>query len=648
MCGIAGALDLTGRRTFEPARMHAMLRAMAHRGPDDSRVHGEAGLTLGACRLAIVDLAGGRQPIANEDGSVWVVFNGELFEYPELFAALEARGHRLVTRCDTEIWVHLWEDHGPAMLDRARGQFAVALWDARQRTLMLARDRIGICPLHYTEVDGWLLWASEIKALLASGLVPVRPDPRGIDHFVSFICAGTVRTFFEGVHSLAPGERLIARDGRISRQHYWDLDFPDAGLERRGCPDALADELEALLRQSVRRRLRGDVPVVSYVSGGVDSSTVLALAQQEAGRPVRAFTIGLSNAGPDESQKARALAAHLGVPIDVLMMSRSDIAHAYPALISAAEGPVLDTSSACLVQLAARVHEEGYKVALTGEGSDELLAGYYWFKLQKIQSLAGWPVTRWAFRRGWGGLSMAAPDGAPRRTPFAAMAGVRTAQQGIYEQFGTARDRLYSRAMWDALDGHSPFEDLTLPTARMARWHPINQASYVDAKVFLPGVLLVAKGDRSAMRSSVETRPPFLDEDVVEFCSRLHPDLKLRGFREKWLLRQVASRVLPREVAQRRKLGFHAHLAPTFLEPQRPHWVDQLLSVASLEKAGLFDPRAVARERAAVDQWWRWPSLARVRAGGGMTAVVATQLWYHLFCGGGLADLPAWSPPPAA
>jgi asparagine synthase (glutamine-hydrolysing) len=592
-----------------------------------------------------VDLPGGRQPLANEDGTVWVAFNGELFEYPELFAELSARGHRLVTRCDTEIWVHLWEEHGAAMLDRARGQFAVSLWDARQRTLMLARDRIGICPLYYTEVDGWLLWASEIKALLASGLVPIRPDPRGIDHFISFICAGTTRTFFDGLRSLAPGQTLTVRDGRISLQRYWDLDFPDAGHEQRGSPGVLTDELEALLRQAIRRRLRGDVPVVSYLSGGVDSSTVLALAQQEASHPVRAFTIGLADAGHDESQKARALASHLGVPLSVLTMSRSDIADAYPALIVAAEGPVLDTSSACMVRLAARVHEEGYKVALTGEGADEALAGYEWFKLQKIQSFLGWPLRRWAFSRGRGGLSVVSASGTRQRTPFAAMAGVRTAQQGIYELLGQARERLYSDAMWGALSGHSPFDDLNLPTARMSRWHPINQASYVDFKVFLPGLLLLAKGDRSAMHSSVETRPPFLDEDVVDFCARLHPDYKLRGFREKWLLRRLASRVLPSEVANRPKHGFRAQLAGTFLRPGRPPWVDQLLSVESLEKTGFFEPAAVARERDAIEQHWRRLSLARLRADVGLTAVIATQLWYHVFCGGGLADLPTWSPP---
>src|SRR5262249_13667212 len=233
MCGIAGAVDLTGTRDFPAARLLAMTGALAHRGPDDEQIHREPGLALGARRLSIVDLAGGRQPIANEDHSIWVAFNGEIFEYPELRQDLLARGHRLATRCDTEAWVHLYEDRGEAMFEQARGQFAVSLWDRNNRTLNLGRDRVGICSLYYTDRVGWLLSRSELKALLASGLVEASPDPRGIDHLFSFFCAGTTRTCFVGVKSIPPGHYLRIKDGRIELKQYWDIDFPDAGAERR-------------------------------------------------------------------------------------------------------------------------------------------------------------------------------------------------------------------------------------------------------------------------------------------------------------------------------------------------------------------------------------------------------------------------------
>ncbi len=285
MCGIAGAFDLTGTREFPVSRLLAMTGAIAHRGPDDEQFHAEPGVALGARRLSIVDLAGGRQPIANEDGVVWVAFNGELFEYPELRQELLARGHTLATRCDTEAWVHLYEDLGEGMFDKARGQFAVSLWDRNERTLILGRDRVGICPLYYTEATAGCSGARRSRRSWPRAWSPARPDPKGIDHLFTFFCAGTTRTFFEGIKSLPPGHYLRVRDGRIERKRYWDLDFPDAGDERRlDDPTPLVDELEHLLRQAVERRLRGDVPVVSYISGGLDSTVVLGLSSRRAGQ----------------------------------------------------------------------------------------------------------------------------------------------------------------------------------------------------------------------------------------------------------------------------------------------------------------------------------------------------------------------------
>ncbi len=386
MCGIAGALDLTGRREFPGRRLLAMTAAIAHRGPDDEQLHIEPGVALGARRLSIIDLAGGRQPLANEDGSIWVAFNGELFEYPELRQDLLARGHRLATRCDTEAWVHLYEDLREGMFAQAPGQFAVSLWDRNSRTLILGRDRVGICPLYYTEADGWLLWSSEIKGLLASALVAARPDVRGIDHLFTFFCAGTTRTFFEGIHSLPPGHFLKVQDGRITKHRYWDLDFPDAGQERWVAdPAPLIDELEGLLQQAVERRLRSDVPVVTYISGGLDSTVVLGLCGRHRGEPIPAFTIGFEGAGPDERTHATEAAEVMKSPLTTVVMDKSKIGATFPELVRAAEGPVLDTSCAALLRLAQAVHQQGFKVALTGEGADEALAGYVWYKTQKFR-----------------------------------------------------------------------------------------------------------------------------------------------------------------------------------------------------------------------------------------------------------------------
>lgn len=644
MCGIAGALDLNGTREFPAQRLLAMTGAIAHRGPDDEQIHIEPGVALGARRLSIIDLAGGRQPIANERGNIWVAFNGELFEYPELREQLLARGHRLATRCDTEAWVHLYEDHGEAMFDRARGQFAVSLWDRENRTLILGRDRVGICPLYYTERDGWLLWGSEIKALLSSGMVPAAPDPKGIDHLFSFFCAGTTRTYFEGIKSLAPGHYLRIKDGRVEIKQYWDLDFPDMGDERRlDDPTPLIDEFEGLLRQSVERRLRGDVPVVSYISGGLDSTVVLGLSSRQRGTAVPSFTIGLDKAGPDERPQSIEAAQVLGSKLTTVTMDKAQIASAFPELTVAAEGPILDTSCAALMRLAQAVHGQGYKVALTGEGADEALAGYVWFKSQKVREAIvgkiGAPIPR-LFRKFMLG---AVGGGSAHRPDELALGGVRPAQQDMYELISQARSTLYSDRMWNRLADHDPYSDLSLTNDRMQRWHPLNQSLYVGYKVMLAGLLMISKGDRIAMHSSVETRYPFLDDDVINFCAGISPDYKLRGLNEKWILRQVAAKTLPAQIANRPKTMFRASLAKTFLGPDRPSWVDQLLSPESLRETGYFDPAVIARERS-----WQMmiPRITprRLAFDVALTCVVTTQLWHHLFCGGGLCELPTWTP----
>jgi asparagine synthase (glutamine-hydrolysing) len=642
MCGIAGAFDLTGTREFPRARALAMTAAIAHRGPDDEQVHHEAGLALGARRLSIVDLAGGSQPIPNENHSIWVAFNGELFEYPELRSELLANGHTLATRCDTEAWVHLYEDRGEAMFEKARGQFAVSLWDRNNRTLILGRDRVGICPLYYAERDGWLLWGSEIKALLASGLVEPKTDVRGIDHLFSFFCAGTSRTFFEGVHSIPPGHFLRARDGRVELRKYWDLDYPDEGDERRSDDvTPLVDELEGLLRQAVERRLRGDVPVVSYISGGLDSTVVLGMSSRHRGQAVPSFTIGLDKAGPDERTQATEAAGVLGSPLTTVTMNRADIAATYPDLIRAAEVPVMDTSCACLLRLAAAVHDQGFKVTLTGEGADEALAGYVWFKIQKLRdkfTRPGGPFGNFLRNRMLKGI------GGPLRVPDPfPIHGVRTAQQELYDILAQSRSLLYSNETWETLGDHSAYADLNVPNDRMKRWHPLNRSLYVGYKLMLPGLLLFGKGDRIAMHSSVEARYPFLDDDVIQFCSEIAPEYKLHKMTDKWLLRQVAARTLPKQIAGRPKTMFRASLAKTFIGADRPAWVDQLLSPESLRASGYFDPEMVATARQ--ERLTRWKASARqLGLDMQLTSVIATQLWHHTFIGG-LCELPSWTPP---
>ena len=409
-------------------------------------------------------------------------------------------------------------------------------------------------------------------------------------------------------------------------------------------PTSMIDELEHLMRQSVERRLRGDVPVVSYISGGLDSTVVLGLSSRERGKSVPSFTIGFDNAGPDERAHSTESAKALGSPLTTVTLGSPEIAGMYPELVLAAEGPVMDTSCAALMKLAATVHGQGYKVALTGEGADEALAGYVWFKTQaareRIRKYVGNGPPLMVRK-----LLLAAVGGGSRhRAPLFGIGGVRTAQQDMYEMIGQARPILYTPGMWDRLGDHSPYDDLSLPSVdKMKRWAPMNQSLYVGYKVMLAGLLMISKGDRISMHSSVETRYPFLDDDVIDFCSKIAPEYKLRGKTEKWILRQVAARTLPEAIANRPKTMFRSRFSGTFLDHGHPAWVDQLLSPDSLRKTGYFDPEIVKRER------MKQQALPRVTARRfvmdiALTCVVATQLWHHLFFGG-LCDLPAWSPP---
>jgi len=444
---------------------------------------------------------------------------------------------------------------------------------------------------------------------------------------------------------LPPGHFLKIRDGRVTRHRYWDLDFPDDGHERRlDDPSPIVDDLESLLERSVERRLRSDVPVVSYISGGLDSTVLLGFCSRHRGEPIPAFTVGLDGAGPDERTHSTEAARVLGSPLTTITMDRSGIAGSFPDLIRAAEGPVLDTSCAALLRLAQSVQQQGYKVALTGEGADEALAGYVWYKTQKIRDsiehVIG-PRPSRVVRR----LLLSSIAGRRARpAPTGAFGGVRPAQLDLYELVSQAKPTLYSSEMWQRLGEHSPYDDLDITNDNIKRWHPLNQSLYVGYKVMLAGLLMICKGDRIAMNASVESRYPFLDEDVVAFCAQIAPEYKLRGMTEKWILRQVAARILPQQIASRPKTMFRAHMAGTFLGRHRPSWVDQLLSPESLRATGYFDPTAVARQRA-----WQ-TQLPRITPARGvfdvaLTCVVSTQLWHHIYCGGGLCDLPIWQPP---
>jgi asparagine synthase (glutamine-hydrolysing) len=656
MCGIAGVIDLTGKRPVPRKVLQTMADALVHRGPDEDGFFEQPGLGLASRRLSIVGLADGRQPIRSETGSVTVVYNGELFDYPEMRADLEGRGHRFKTHCDTEVIPHLWEDYGEHSLVRLRGQFAVALWDEDTQVLVLARDRFGICPLYCTRQNTasgeWLLFASEIKALLASGMVKPRPEPRGIDQAFTFFALPGPVTCFAGIYLLTPGTYLriqpgVGEPGKVVHRTYWEIDFPDRGNEDRSQDTKrLVDGFESAMLRAVERRLRADVPVVSYLSGGVDSSVVVALASHIRKEAIPTFTIRIDDPLLDETNEAAIVARHIGTEPVVVNFGAAEVLGTYPRLIRAAEGPVIDTSCAALLLLAQEVHRQRYKVALTGEGADEWLAGYPWYKVHRLLGfldfMPGVPLSQLA-RRAYLRLTGAPrfPWSAARRIINAA--GGKNAWLDIYGLMSLSRRRFYSQRMWDELGDYTAYTGLGLNYERMRRWHPLNRSLYLGARIHLPGLLLNAKGDRVAMHSSVETRYPFLDEEVFDFLAPLHPRWKMRGFQDKHILRLLAERLLPRQIAWRRKAMFRAPF-DSFHMDNPPAFVEQLLSDESLRKTGYFEPETVRTWRQAFRSM-RAGSNHRVTLEMGLAAVVSTQLWHHTFVDDSLADLPSVSFP---
>jgi asparagine synthase (glutamine-hydrolysing) len=651
LCGIAGAINLSQPQGMPPEALRAMARSLVHRGPDEDGFFERGGVSLASRRLSIVGVADGRQPIANADSSVFVVFNGALFDYPELKADLESRGHRFRTHCDTEIVPHAWDEYREDMWPHLRGQFAFALWDQPRQTLILGRDRFGICPLYWTRVKNdsgdWLLFASEIKALLASGFVRARADPRGIDNAFTFFGIPGPVTCFAGVRLLIPGHYLAVRPAwgngtaQVAERAYWKLEFPDRGDEINGDSKKLVDEFEEVLTGAVARRLRADVPVVSYLSGGVDSSVVVALASRVLGRPIPTFTVQVLDRQLDEKDNADLVANYIGCPQTVVPYGAAQVLNIYPRLVAAAESPVIDTSSGALLMLSAAVHSKGYKVALTGEGADEWLAGYPWYKMHRIlqigDSIPGIKISN-LFRSLYVRFNNIPGVDANWVGHAERLVGGSNAWLDVYGIMNVARVRLFSRELAEAVSGRHPYEDLELEPERIARWHPLNRSLYLGARIHLPGLLLNHKGDRVAMHNSVETRYPFLDERVFEFLAKIHPRWKLRGLGDKHILRRLAERHLPSSVAWRRK-GMFLAPADSFHEDRLPPFVDQLLSNEALEKTGYFDPAAVATWRQRFRSMRA--SYNRLAVEWGLVGVISTQLWHHIYIDSSLADLPA-------
>lgn len=649
MCGITGLVDLRQQRTVDERQLRIMAQSILHRGPDQDGFHVEKGLGLASRRLSIVGIADGQQPVVNEDRSVIAVFNGELFDHIEVREQLKSKGHHFRTHTDSEILVHLWEEYGESFFDHLKGQFAFALWDTRKRILMLARDRFGIAPLHWAIADNWLVFGSEIKAILSSGKITPRPDRLGLDNLFTFFCTPGHRTAFEGINSIRPGYcariDLNKETASITHRQYWDFEFPDRWDHRPVRDQALlASQLQERLQDSIRIRLRADVPVAAYLSGGVDSSIVNTLVKQVSPDRFSTFTARVEK-GPSEADLAGEFARRLETDHHDVLCDSSALNTVFPDVIKATDAPVADPNAGSLHQLSRAVRDADYKVALTGEGADEAFAGYIWYKLRFMLGRFDGKLIRpyhWLARFAYHMMYRKAPRGEFER--ITRVTGGYHAHMVAYHCTSVTRWRLLNAETLNAVQQESAYEQLELDTEKIKRWHPLNQSLYFGYKTLLPGLLLSPRGDRASMTNSVEMRYPFLDENLIEFCSQLHPSMKLKGLtRDKYLLRRMAGEILPAKIGRRRKKMFRAPFAQTFLT-NTPAYVDQLLSESSLLKAGYFSVLDVHKLLKML-KTNRISRVIRLFGEMAMCVVLGTQLWHHLYIDPTLCELPAWSPP---
>ena len=608
MCGIAGLLSLSpGAPAPARGELEAMIARLGHRGPDGTGVRVDGPVGLAHSRLAIIDLAGGDQPIRNEDGTVWVVFNGEIFNYVELRQGLEARGHRFYTHSDTEVINHLYEEHGERFVEHLNGQFAIALWDNAAKRLVIARDRTGIRPVFYREQGGRLAFASEVKALFALPQVSARLDPRALAETCTYWSPLAPRTAFAGISSLPPGHVLVAEDGRLRVSRYWDWSFPDAegGLEADRPEAEWAEELRALLVDATRLQLRADVPVGAYLSGGLDSSIITTLIRNFTDTPLRTFSLTFEDAEFDEGAWQRELVDYLRTEHTSIRCTRADIARAFPEAVFHAETPVVRTAPTPLMLLAGHVREAGYKVVLTGEGADEVFGGYDLFKEAKIRRFWArspgsasrprilerlYPYLRHSPGSGRAFTQAFFKEGREHvDAPFFAHIPRWTTTGRIAQFF--SEDLKSQAGRWD------PYEAIagTLPPG-IGRWPPLGRDQYVEAHTLLAGYLLSSQGDRMAMARSIEGRYPFLDHRVIEFASRLPPWLKIRGLTEKYLLKKSVAGLLPEGVRTRTKQPYRAPDSASFFTDGRPvDYVAELFSPGRIAEAGYFSVSATAK-----------------------------------------------------
>ncbi|MCA1575863.1 MAG: asparagine synthase (glutamine-hydrolyzing) [Acidobacteria bacterium] len=580
MCGIVGYVDLNRAGRVDERVLNEMANALIHRGPDSRGYFVEPDAGIGTRRLRIIDLETGDQPLFNEDRSLALCCNGEIFNYLELRSELEKKGHSFRTKTDVEVLVHLYEENGVGFLNKLNAQFAFAIYDRKDGTLFLARDQFGICPLFYTVVDGFFIFASEIKAILKHPSVPREVNLTGLDQVLSLPGAISPQTLFRNIHSLPSGQYIVVRNNDVSVREYWDLDYPLASESANGKSEQYyAETLRDRLEQSVRYRLQADVPVGFFLSGGLDSSLIAAMIGRVSPDVQRhSFSISFSDEKLCEARYQRLVSDSVGSIHHEIPFNDADIASRLRDAVYHSECPLKETYNTASLALSRETRKAGVTVVLNGEGSDELFAGYVGYRFDKgrsgtgksqdLETILGDEIRE----KLWGDRDLYYEKD---EYPF------REVKQALYASDIGARLNEFECSSFPVINKD-----------RLRGRHPLHKRSYLDFKLRLGHHLIADHGDRMTMANSIEARYPFLDIDLVQFCTQIPPDLKLNGYTEKYILKKAAGDLIPKQIVDREKFGFVAPGSPALLQ-QKIDWVYDLLSYERIKRQGYFNPDTV-------------------------------------------------------
>jgi asparagine synthase (glutamine-hydrolysing) len=639
MCGIAGIVAGTRLYADERERITRMRDVIAHRGPDDAGLFVDDQAALGHRRLSIVDLAAGHQPLANETDQIWIVFNGEIYNHASVRLELEAAGHKYKTRSDTETIVHAYEEWGDACVDHLRGMFAFAIWDAPRRRLLLARDRLGVKPLYWAMAEGRLLFGSEIKSILESGLIRASANETALPELLGTRYLSGAETLFKGIHRLLPGHTLVFEDGKVSTREYWDIPAGRVSEELARLSDRdIVARFRELLEESVRIRLMADVPLGMFLSGGLDSSAIAAMMARMIDRPLQTFSVAFKDRAFSELDYARQVATAIKADAHEIVIDDEDFFGALPQLIWHEDEPMAHPSSVPLYFVSALAREH-VKVVLTGEGSDELLAGYgkYPRALVNWRAAAAYGVVP-APLRAWiaGSLVPRLPSRLGRYAQRSFLAMPRTPEAMFFDNFAAIGLRRQGSLLSPAFAARATAEAAYGPSrayfdAPNGESTTLDRLLYTDLKTYL--VELLMKQDQMSMAASIESRVPFLDHRLVEFAAGLPERMKLRGFKTKWILREAVREILPSEILTRKKMGFPVPFA---------NWMKG--TWGNVARDVLLDPRSRQRgiiDVAAVERLIAAHASGEADGGDALWSLLNLELWYRTHIDGdGVQTLP--------